>query len=145
VLISRLSGKSIFQRSSMPTFCSASSCSFGQALHQVRRHIEVPGTQCLLHRLIQQPWPRTSGRHADAARQRLAGLPAAQQVGEQVVIAEPAPMLVERHQEHLMGLQVAQDCALSWRSRTASHSSAQKRSWQAVSYRNACTSRAGCR
>ena len=40
---------------------------------------------------------------------RFARLAAAQQVGEQMVIAEPVAMLVQRHKEHLMRLQEAQD------------------------------------
>ncbi|MNJ63144.1 hypothetical protein D3C77_590220 [compost metagenome] len=43
------------------------------------------------------------------ARQRQAGLAGAQQVGEQVMITEPAPVLVQRHQEHLVCLQVSKD------------------------------------
>jgi hypothetical protein len=33
-----------------------------------------------------------------------------QQIGEQVVIAEPAALLIQRHQEYLVPLQVLQDC-----------------------------------
>ncbi|MNG05735.1 hypothetical protein D3C84_889450 [compost metagenome] len=43
------------------------------------------------------------------ARQRQAGLAGAQQVGKQVVITEPAPVFVQRYQEHLVGLQVTED------------------------------------
>ena len=82
----------------------------GQALHQVGGHIQVARAQGLLHGLIEQPLPFEPTTRTQVQRhQRLARLTATQQIGEQMVIAEPAPVLVERHQEHLVGLQVAQD------------------------------------
>lgn len=81
-----------------------------QALYQVRRHIEMAGPQGLLHRFVQQalPFEPAAGTQVQS-RLGATGLPAAQQVGKQMVIAEPQPMLIQRHQEHLVGLQVAQD------------------------------------
>ena len=90
---------------------------FGQVLHQVRRHIQMPGPQRLLHRLVDQALgvkPATGAQVQAGRRQGGAFLAAgAQQVGEQMVIAVPVPLLIQRHQEHLMSLQIAQDfCAV---------------------------------
>ena len=70
----------------------------GQALHQVGGDIEVTGAQGLLHRFVQQAlaFEPAAGTQLQVG-QRLAGLAAAQQVGEQMVIAEPVAMLVQRH------------------------------------------------
>ncbi|MNP03362.1 hypothetical protein D3C76_952450 [compost metagenome] len=82
----------------------------GQTLHQVGGNIEVAGTQSLLHRLVQQvlSFKPAAGPQMQSDL-RFARLSATQQVGEQMVIAEPVPMLVQRHKEHLMRLQEAQD------------------------------------
>ncbi|MCY1435152.1 hypothetical protein D9M71_512350 [compost metagenome] len=82
----------------------------GQTLHQVGGDIEVAGTQSLLHRLVQQvlSFKPAAGPQMQSDL-RFARLSATQQVGEQMVIAEPVPMLVQRHKEHLMRLQEAQD------------------------------------
>ena len=90
---------------------------FGQVLHQIRRYIQVPGPQRLLHRLVDQALgvkPATGAQVQTGRRQGGAFLAAgAQQVGEQVVVAVPMALLVQRHQEHLMSLQIAQDfCAV---------------------------------
>ena len=33
-----------------------------------------------------------------------------EQIGEQVVIAKPVPLFIKRHQKHLIGLQMTDDC-----------------------------------
>ncbi|MNE16452.1 hypothetical protein D3C80_1093960 [compost metagenome] len=83
---------------------------FGKVLHQVGGDIQVPCPQGLLHRLVEQPLALEPAAGTQVqARQRQAGLAAAQQVGKQMVIAVPAPMFVQRHQEYLMRLQVRDD------------------------------------
>ncbi len=86
----------------------------GQALHQVGSDIEVAGTQRLLYRLVQQAllFKPATGTQLQTGKW-FAGLPAAQQVGEQVMVAEPVAMLVQRHQKHLVRLQETQhSCAV---------------------------------
>ena len=86
---------------------------FGQVLHQVRRHVQVTGPQGLLHGFVEQalgiePAARPQVQAGDG-HHGVNGRATAQQVGKQMVVAEPVPLLVERHQEHLVGQQVTQD------------------------------------
>ncbi|MNE21231.1 hypothetical protein D3C80_1143820 [compost metagenome] len=86
---------------------------FGKVLHQVRRDVQVTGTQSLLHRLIEQPLgiePATGTQvQARGRHHRLGRRPRTQQIGKQMMITIPMTMLVQRHQEHLVGKQEAQD------------------------------------
>ena len=82
----------------------------GEVLHQAGRHIRLTGTQGLLDRLVQAPLsaePATGTQVQTRQRLRqLAGRIGTQQIGEQVVVTEPVALLVQRHQKHLMRLQV---------------------------------------
>ena len=86
---------------------------FRQVLYQVGRHIQVTGAQRLLHRLVDQPLgiePATRAQVQAGRRQHVAaGTPRAQQVRKKMVITVPMPLLVKRHQEYLVRLQVTQD------------------------------------
>ncbi|MNZ20855.1 hypothetical protein D3C78_379160 [compost metagenome] len=84
---------------------------FGQVLHQRGRHVRLARAQGLLHGLVQQSLGTepAAGPQVHAGRRQAGGGAGAQQVGEQVVIAEPVALLVQGHQEHLVGLQVAED------------------------------------
>ncbi|MNX83745.1 hypothetical protein D3C86_1155200 [compost metagenome] len=88
---------------------------FGEVLHQVRRDVQVTGAQGLLHGLIEQSLGiepaagtqvQAGGRH-----HRLGSRARAQQIGKQVMVTIPVAVLVQRHQEHLVGEQEAQDFA----------------------------------
>ena len=85
----------------------------GQVLHQVGRHIQMAGAQRLLHRLVNQTLgvePPTRPQVQAGGRQYMAaGASSTQQIGKQMVITVPVPLLVQRYKEHLMGQQVAQD------------------------------------
>ena len=70
----------------------------------------MAGPQGLLHRFVKQPLSLkpTAGTQVQT-RLRFIGLAAAQQVGEQVMVSIPVAMLVQRHQKHLVRLQVTKD------------------------------------
>ncbi len=86
---------------------------FGKVLYQICRDIEMPGTQRLLHRFVEQALriePAAGAQmQGGVGHHRLGDRPAAQQVREQMVIAVPVTVLVQRHQKHLMGEEKAQD------------------------------------
>ncbi|MNH06873.1 hypothetical protein D3C79_662520 [compost metagenome] len=70
----------------------------------------MSGTQCLLHGFVEQTLGLEPATGTQVQlRRRFRRLTAAQQVGEQVVIAEPAAVLVQRYQEYLVRLQVTED------------------------------------
>ncbi|MNN45901.1 hypothetical protein D3C81_1602570 [compost metagenome] len=56
VLISRLSGKSIFQRNSMPTFCSASSCSSDRLCTRLAATSRCPARNACSTASSSSPW-----------------------------------------------------------------------------------------
>ena len=82
----------------------------GKVLHQFGGDVAAPGAQRLLHgldRIVLLAVP-AAGTQMQAGPGHLAGgrRLAAQQVAEQVVVAEPAALVVQRHQEDLVRLEV---------------------------------------
>ncbi|MNO80131.1 hypothetical protein D3C76_713240 [compost metagenome] len=86
---------------------------FGKVLHQVGRNVQMSCPQRLLDRLIEQALgiePATGAQvQARGRHHRLRAGPGAQQIGKQMVVTIPVAVLVQRHQEHLVGGQEAED------------------------------------
>ncbi|CRQ88701.1 hypothetical protein PAERUG_E16_London_17_VIM_2_04_14_03229 [Pseudomonas aeruginosa] len=86
---------------------------FRQVLHQARRHVRLAGAQRLLHRLVEQAMAAepAAGAQVQGAggRTEVGQGTRQQQVGEQVVVAEPLAVFVQRHEEDLVLLQVVED------------------------------------